>query len=86
MNRPQFQEMLKGLRAGKAAALFVKDLSRIGRNYIEVGDLTDNILPMLNVRLVSVSEGIDTREGEDDLVPIRNLFNEWYSRDISKKI
>ncbi len=85
MNRPDFNKMLEQLRLGKAAAVFVKDLSRLGRNYIEVGRLTEEIFPELNVRLVSVSDNLDTDEGDSELTPIKNLFNEWYARDISKK-
>jgi DNA invertase Pin-like site-specific DNA recombinase len=62
-----------------------RDLSRLGRNYIEVGKLTEEFFPEYDIRLVAVSDGVDTDEGENDLNPIRNLFNEWYSRDISKK-
>lgn len=85
MNRPGFQEMLQEIEKGHAAAVFVKDLSRLGRNYIEVGRLTEDFFPEHDVRLVAVSDGIDTDEGENELAPIRNLFNEWYARDISKK-
>lgn len=85
MNRPGFQEMLQVIEAGKASAVFVKDMSRLGRNYIEVGRLTEEFFPEHNIRLVAVSDNIDTDEGENELAPIRNLFNEWYSRDISKK-
>jgi Site-specific recombinases, DNA invertase Pin homologs len=85
MNRPGFQEMIKIIEAGKAAAVIVKDMSRLGRNYIEVGRLTEEFFPEHNIRLIAVSDGIDTDEGENELAPIRNLFNEWYSRDISKK-
>lgn len=85
MNRPQFKEMIKQLELGKASAVFVKDLSRLGRNYIEVGRLTEEFFPDNNIRLVAISDNIDTAEGENEMAPIRNLFNEWYSRDISKK-
>ena len=85
MDRPGFKEMIKQLELGKASAVFVKDLSRLGRNYIEVGRLTEEFFPEHDIRLVSVSDAIDTDEGENELAPIRNLFNEWYSRDISKK-
>ena len=61
------------------------DLSRLGRNYIEVGRLTEEFFPEHDIRLVAVSDNIDTDEGENELAPIRNLFNEWYARDISKK-
>ena len=85
MDRPEFNRMMEQLELGKASAVFVKDLSRLGRNYIEVGRLTEEFFPEHNIRLVSVSDNLDTDEGENDLTPIRNLFNEWYSRDISKK-
>ena len=62
-----------------------EDLSRLGRNYIEVGRLTEEFFPNHDIRLVAVSDNIDTDEGENELAPIRNLFNEWYARDISKK-
>ena len=85
MDRPGFVEMICQLEQGKAAAVFVKDLSRLGRNYIEVGRLTEEFFPDHDIRLVAVSDNIDTAEGENELAPIRNLFNEWYARDISKK-
>lgn len=85
MDRPGFKDMISQLELGKASAVFVKDLSRLGRNYIEVGRLTEEFFPEHDIRLVSVSDAIDTDEGENELAPIRNLFNEWYSRDISKK-
>ena len=85
MNRPEFQEMLRQLSLGMASAVFVKDLSRLGRNYLEVGKLTEEFFPEHNIRLVAVSDNIDTSEVEDELAPIKNLFNEWYARDISKK-
>ena len=85
MDRPGFNDMMEQLAAGKTAAVFVKDLSRLGRNYIEVGRLTEEFFPEHDIRLVAVSDNIDTAEGENELAPIRNLFNEWYARDISKK-
>ena len=85
MDRPGFNDMMEQLAVGKAAAVFVKDLSRLGRNYIEVGRLTEEFFPEHDIRLVAVSDNIDTAEGENELAPIRNLFNEWYARDISKK-
>lgn len=76
MDRPGFVEMICQLEQGKAAAVFVKDLSRLGRNYIEVGRLTEEFFPNHDIRLVAVSDNIDTAEGENELAPIRNLFNE----------
>lgn len=85
MNRPGFNEMIAELEKGYAAAVFVKDMSRLGRNYIEVGRLTEEFFPEHEIRLVAVSDALDTDEGESELTPIKNLFNEWYARDISKK-
>ena len=85
MDRPGFADMIQQLEQGKAAAVFVKDLSRLGRNYIEVGRLTEEFFPNHDIRLVAVSDNIDTDEGENELAPIRNQYNERYARDISKK-
>ena len=85
MNRPGFNDMMQQLEENRAAALLVKDLSRLGRNYIEVGRVMEEFFPEHNIRLVAVSDNIDTDEGENEMAPIRNLFNEWYARDISKK-
>jgi DNA invertase Pin-like site-specific DNA recombinase len=85
MNRKGYQDMMAELDRGTIGAVFVKDLSRLGRNYIEVGRLTDIYLPDNDIRLVAVSEGYDSNDGEDDLNPIRHIFNDWYSRDISRK-
>ena len=74
MDRPGFVEMIRQLEQGKAAAVFVKDLSRLGRNYIEVGRLTEEFFPDHDIRLVAVSDNIDTAEGDNELAPIRNLF------------
>ncbi len=76
MNRPDFNNMIEAIKAGKASAVFVKDLSRLGRNYIEVGRLTEEFFPEHNIRLVAISDGIDTEEGENEFAPIKNLFNE----------
>jgi len=85
MDRPGFKAMMQELEKGHAAAVFVKDMSRLGRNYIEVGRLMEEFFPEHNIWLVAVSDGIDTDEGDNELTPIKNLFNEWYARDISKK-
>ena len=85
MNRPGFNAMMEELRKDHASAVFVKDLSRLGRNYIEVGRLTEEFFPEHDIRLIAVSDNVDSANGDNDLNPIRNLFNEWYARDISKK-
>ena len=85
MDRPGFKRMMAELEKGYAQAVFVKDLSRLGRNYVEVGKLMDTFFPEHDIRLVAVSDAIDTFEGESEMAPIKNVFNEWYARDISKK-
>ena len=85
MNRPGYQLMLQAVEQHTVSAVFVKDLSRLGRNYIEVGKLTEEVFPEHNIRLIAVSDNLDTDEGDSELTPIKNLFNEWYARDISKK-
>ena len=85
MKRPGFQKMITAIEAGYISAVFVKDLSRLGRNYIEVGRLTEEFFPQYDVRLVAVSDGVDSDEGDNEFTPFRNIMNEWYAKDISKK-
>ena len=85
MKRPGFQKMIQAIEDGYISAVFVKDLSRLGRNYIEVGKLTEEFFPLHDVRLVAVSDGVDSDEGEDDFTPFKNIMNEYYAKDISKK-
>ena len=85
MNRPGFQKMIQAIEAGYIKAVFVKDLSRLGRNYIEVGKLTEEFFPLHDVRLIAVSDGVDSDEGDNEFTPFRNIMNEWYAKDISKK-
>ena len=85
MKRPGFQKMITAIEAGYISAVFVKDLSRLGRNYIEVGKLTEEFFPQYDVRLVAVSDGVDSDEGDNEFTPFRNIMNEWYAKDISKK-
>jgi len=74
MNRPGFQAMIKEIERGDIGAVFVKDLSRLGRNYREVGYFTEEFFPEHDVRFVSVSDGMDTAEGEDDFAPFKNIM------------
>lgn len=74
MKRPGFQKMIAAIEAGYISAVFVKDLSRLGRNYIEVGKLTEEFFPLHDVRLVAVSDGVDSDEGEDDFTPFKNIM------------
>ena len=86
-NRPGFQEMLKLAEAGKVGIIITKDLSRLGRNYIAVGNYTEFIFPRYGVRYIAVNDNVDSffRDG-NELAPFKNLFNEWYARDTSKKV
>ena len=85
MNRPGFNALMAEIDKGSISAVFFKDFSRLGRNYLEAGRLTEEFFPENDIRVVAVSDGYDSAEGEDDLNPFRHLFNEWYSRDLSRK-
>ena len=77
-NRQGFKEMFKMIESDQVATLIVKDMSRLGRNYIEVGQLTETILPMHDVRLIAVNDGVDSDKGEDD-------FTQHYERMVCKR-
>lgn len=86
-NRPGFQNLLERMESGEVATLITKDLSRLGRNYIEVGQYTELIFPRLEVRYIAINDNYDSLYSEgNELAPFKNLFNEWYARDTSKKI
>ena len=85
-NRPGFQQMIEDIEAGYVSVVIVKDMSRLGRDYLQVGYYTETFFPDHNIRLISVNDGTDSDEGEDGLAPIRNVINELYPRDISRKI
>ena len=84
--RPGFQTMLADIEAGKVGTVIVKDMSRLGRNYLQVGMYTEMIFPQKNVRFIAINDGVDSAQGENDFAPLRNIFNEWLVRDTSKKI
>lgn len=85
--RPAFQDMIGDIEAGKINCVIVKDLSRFGRDYIDTGKYLERYFPDLNVRFISISDNIDSfSRGYDMLLPIKNIFNEQYSRDISQKV
>ena len=86
-NRPDFQRLLEMMEQGKVATLITKDLSRLGRNYIEVGQYTEMLFPRWDVRYIAINDNYDSLYSEgNELAPFKNLFNEWYARDTSKKI
>jgi DNA invertase Pin-like site-specific DNA recombinase len=85
-DRPNFQRMIDDVRNGRINCVVVKDLSRFGRNYIQIGQYTDYLFPTMGCRFIAINDGIDTLEKENELMPFKNLVNEWYSRDQSKKV
>ena len=85
-NRPGFQRMLADIKAGKIKRVIVKDMSRFGRDYLQVGFYTDMLFPDFGVHFVAVNDGVDSTRGENEFTAIRNVFNEMYARDTSKKI
>ena len=85
-NRPGFQEMLLDIENGNVSMVVVKDMSRFGRNYLEVGMYTEIRFPEFDVRFVAVNDGVDSERDDNDFTPFRNIINEWYAKDTSKKI
>ncbi|MEY8431700.1 recombinase family protein [Lachnospiraceae bacterium 48-42] len=86
-NRPSFQRMIADIEDGEVNCVVVKDLSRFGRDYIDTGRYLERYFPEMGVRFISVTDGIDSmKQAYDMLLPIKNIFNEQYARDISKKI
>lgn len=85
-NRKEFQKLLKLIEAGEVETLIVKDMSRLGSNHVEVGYLTETILKLHDVRFIAVNDGVDSEKGDDDFTPFRNIMNEWYAKDMSRKI
>jgi hypothetical protein len=84
--REQFQAAIALVEAGKAKSFVVKDMSRFGRDYLKVGFYTEVMFPDMGVRFIALYDNVDSDKGADDLTPFRNIMNEWYARDTSKKI
>ena len=86
-NRPSFQRMIADIEAGKVNCVITKDLSRLGRNYIEAGSYIEVFFPRHNVRYIAITDGVDSvNRQEMDITPFKNILNDLYSRDISKKV
>ena len=83
--RPSWKRLIADIEAGKVAAVLAKDMSRIGRDYLKVGEIME-MLRQQGVRLIAVNDGVDSANGDDDFTPFRNIMNEYYARDTSKKI
>ena len=85
-NRPGFQAMLEDIEMGYVTTVMVKDLSRLGRDYVSVGHYTDNFFPEHNIRFIAVNDLVDSNDGENEIAPFKNIMNEMYARDISRKV
>ncbi len=85
-NRPGFQSLLDDIDMGYISVVMVKDLSRLGRDYVSVGHYTDNYFPEHNIRFIAVNDMVDSDEGENEIAPFKNIMNEMYARDISRKV
>ena len=88
-NRPEVQRLLDDAKSGRINVIVVKDLSRFGRNYIQVGQYIDYIFPLNNIRFIALNDGVDTADRNStalEMMPIINLFNEWHASSTSKKI
>ena len=79
-------EMMDCVENGEVKCVITKDLSRMGRNYLQVGMFTEITFPKKGVRFIAINDGVDSARGDNDLTPLKNLFNEWMVRDTSRKI
>ena len=84
-DRPGFLAMMKEVESGRVEAIVIKDMSRLGRDYLKVGQVME-ILRQRGVRLIAINDGVDSLKGDDDFTPFRNIMNEFYARDTSRKI
>ena len=86
MERPDLQRMLKAIERRQVNLVITKDLSRLGRNYLQTGYLIEDFFPRNGVRYIAMNDGIDTMRENNDIAPFKNILNEMYSKDISKKV
>lgn len=84
--RPSFKEMINDIEDGKVKTVIVKDMSRLGRDYLKVGYFSEIFFPDNDIRLIAINDGVDSFKGDNDFTPFRNLFNDFYAKDTSKKI
>ena len=85
-NRPDFKRMIEDIEAGYISTIIVKDMSRFGRNYVEVGLYTESFFPENNIRFIAITDLVDSADGDNEIIPFKNVMNEMYARDISKKV
>ena len=86
MERPDLQRMLRAIERRQINLVITKDLSRLGRNYLQTGHLIEDFFPRNGVRYIAMNDGIDTLRDNNDIAPFKNILNEMYSKDISKKV
>ena len=85
-NRPGFQQMIADIEAGLVKRVIIKDMSRFGRDYLQVGMYTEIMFPEHDIHFIAVNDGVDSTQGDNEFMPFRNIINEWYAKDTSKKI
>ncbi|MBP3857580.1 MAG: recombinase family protein, partial [Ruminiclostridium sp.] len=85
-NRPDFQRMIADMEKGKIGIIITKDLSRLGREYLKTGEYIEIIFPDYGVRYIAVNDNVDTAKSENEMMALKNIFNDWLARDTSKKI
>ena len=85
-DRPEFQRLKNDIEKGKVGVVIVKDLSRLGRDHIMTGYYLEHFFPEYKVRFIAINDDVDSEKGINDFTPFKNIMNEWYAKDISKKI
>lgn len=84
--RPDFKRMIEDIEDGTVRTVIVKDMSRFGREYLKVGMYTEVLFPEHSIRFIAINDGVDSDKGDNEFTPFRNIINEWYAKDTSKKI
>ena len=85
-NRPAWNEIMNLAENGEVSTIIVKDMSRLGRDYLQVGQYTELVFPGMGIRFIAVNDGVDSLYGDNDFAPFKNLFNDFYAKDTSRKI
>lgn len=85
-SRPDFMRLEQLINEGKVSTVIVKDMSRFGRDYLKVGYYLDVVFPLKDIRFIAINDNVDSEKGSDDFLPFKNILNEWYARDASKKV
>ena len=85
-NRPGFQRLYGDVENGSVGTIVAKDLSRLGRDYLQTGIYLENVFPEYDVRFLAIDDNVDSLKGDNEFTPFKNIINEWYAKDISKKV